>query len=109
MCGRTRVVGSNALLTSSATNDERPTTNDGSFVVGRWSFVVSSVVRNSAAAVWAVSDSARANSAAAELIAALVGVSSATRLVILTKSSTLSGEAKRAVPPVGMTWLGPAT
>jgi hypothetical protein len=31
------------------------------------------------------------------------------RLMILTKSHTLSGEAKRAVPPVGMTWLGPAT
>ena len=29
-------------------------------------------------------------------------------LVRLTKSYTPSGEAYRAVPPVGSTWLGPA-
>ena len=35
--------------------------------------------------------------------------SRAIRLMRLTKSATLNGLAKRAVPSVGITWLGPAT
>ena len=33
----------------------------------------------------------------------------ATRLLTLRKWAVLRGELKRAVPPVGITWLGPAT
>ena len=65
--------------------------------------------RLSAAPAWAVSASARASTAAAGARAAVVSSSRSMRLVMRTKSRTLSGEAKRAVPPVGIVWLGPAT
>ena len=57
---------------------------------------------------WAVSPSARAMRAVAGPSARSDASSMLTTLVALRKSCTPSGEAKRAVPEVGMTWLGPA-
>ena len=65
--------------------------------------------RASTARAWASKPSARARRAAVGPIWARRSAGRPTTLMIFTKSSTERGEAKRAVPPVGMMWLGPAT
>ncbi len=62
-----------------------------------------------AAAACAVSPSPSANNAAGPLRRRPSFGSKAIKLMRLTKSATLNGLAKRAVPSVGITWLGPAT
>src|SRR3989338_11140309 len=66
------------------------------------------VSRLSTALAWASSPSALARVCAAGPSFFSRASSTLIRLVSLTKSVTLSGEVKRAVPPVGKTWLGPA-
>ncbi len=57
----------------------------------------------------AVSPSPSARTAAGPLSRRPSPGSKAIKLMRLTKSATLNGLAKRAVPSVGITWLGPAT
>ena len=64
--------------------------------------------RRLTAAAWPPRPSVRARVSAAGPIAANACSLRPIRLISLTKSVTLIGLAKRAVPPVGMTWLGPA-
>ncbi len=57
----------------------------------------------------ACNPSASASATAAGPTRASAAASAATQVVRLRKSNTESPEAKRAVPPVGSTWFGPAT
>jgi hypothetical protein len=63
----------------------------------------------STALAWAVSPSALAMVAAAGPKVFTASSLKAITLLNLRKSTTLKAEEKRALPPVGMTWLGPAT
>src|SRR5207248_4190381 len=64
--------------------------------------------RASMAAAWAARPSARARAMAGSPSGRNCAAPNEKTEITLMKSSRLSGEANRAVPPVGMTWLGPA-
>src|SRR5262245_4597985 len=66
-------------------------------------------VRISAAARWPPSPSTSASTLRCGRAAASPALEYSMTLARFTKSSTPSGEEKRAVPAVGSTWLGPAT
>jgi hypothetical protein len=70
--------------------------------------VDSPAIRKSIAAACPPNPSAFASAAAGGPSRSTSARPSANTLVIFTKSCTVSGDEKRAVPPVGMTWLGPA-
>src|SRR6266511_2471444 len=79
--------------------------------LARWLHVRSPVfwMRIAAAAPWPSSPSTRASSAKCGPAFSSPAAAYWITLSRLTKSSVLNAEAKRAVPPVGRTWLGPAT
>src|SRR5229473_1642167 len=85
--------------------------NLGSGLFARWLHVRPPVfsMRTAAAAAWPSSPSMRASSATCGPASASPALAYSMTLRRLTKSSVVSAEAKRAVPPVGRTWLGPAT
>ena len=60
------------------------------------------------ARAWAVSPSARASVEVAGPRRRIAALLAAMTLITFVNSATLIGDEKRAVPPVGMTWLGPA-
>ena len=64
--------------------------------------------RNSTEAPWPGSPSRFASRDHVEPSSRSFGGSNRTKLMRFRKSSTPSGEEKRAVPPVGSTWFGPA-
>src|SRR5690606_24289454 len=62
--------------------------------------------RRSTERAWPVNPSSSASRISSRPSSRSLGGSKRTKLVRLRKSSTPSGEKKRAVPPVGSTWLG---
>ena len=66
-------------------------------------------MRASAERAWASRPSSLASVPAVVLKELDTGSFKAIKLTKWTKSHRFNGEAKRAVPPVGITWLGPAT
>src|SRR4030095_5157759 len=72
-------------------------------------FPSSPPIRISAARAWASSPSTRASAPRCGSAAARPDAEYSSTLERFTKSSVSSGDANRAVPAVGSTWLGPAT